>query len=516
MKAVLLILGLIGFLFAANAQKGSTIRILHADFYKPETANNRNKLIGDVRLKHNDVLMFCDSLYQYADSNYIEAFGNVHAIQNDTLHLWGDYMNYNGNSQLAKVRNHVKLQDPEVTLTTDFLDYNAFTRVGYYFNSGTIKDSTTTLISEEGYYFTRDNEMFFKDSVRVFTPEYEMYSDTMKYQTETKIISILGPTTIYGDNRTLYSENGWYNSLNAHAELYKNNRLTYNEYFGQADTISVDSVSGTAILKNGIHLYDTVNNIIVEGNYGELLRNNDYAYVTERAMLTLVGKQDSLFVHGDTLSIIRDSAGNNLMKAYYHTKFFNPQLQGICDSMSFPVADSTVYLSGSPVVWANGNQMTATAIDMLMSGNAVQKFHLNDKAMIVNQMDTVKFNQIKGRNMVGHMKDNELYLVDVDGNGETLYYPDDKGQIIGMNKATSSFIKIYIDNRKVKDIVFIKKPEGELNPLFLVEPEDMLLKDFRWLIGLQPTQKEDIFLKNDPLLPPTSPHKANTQFLQER
>lgn len=49
--------------------------------------------------------------------------------------------------------------------------------------------------------------------------------------------------------------------------------------------------------------------------------------------------------------------------------------------------------------------------------------------MIVNQMDTVKFNQIKGRNMIGHMQNNELYLVDVDGNGETLYYPTIKVQL---------------------------------------------------------------------------------------
>lgn len=215
MKTFLLFICLIGMLTPVIAQKESKIRILHADFYKPETAMNRSKLIGNVKLRQNDVLMFCDSLYQYSDSNYVEAFGNVHAIQNDTLHLWGDYMNYNGTTQLAKVRDNVVLQDPQITLTTDFLDYNAFTRIGYYFNEGTIKDSTTTLISNEGYYFTRDNEMFFKDSVRVTTPEYDLYSDTMKYQTETKIISILGATTIYGDNRTLYSEDGWYNSLNA-------------------------------------------------------------------------------------------------------------------------------------------------------------------------------------------------------------------------------------------------------------------------------------------------------------
>lgn len=58
-------------------------------------------------------------------------------------------------------------------------------------------------------------------------------------------------------------------------------------------------------MHQNIHLYDTVNNVIVEGNYGEVTKNNDYAYVTERAQLILVGKTDSLFVHGDTLQVVK-------------------------------------------------------------------------------------------------------------------------------------------------------------------------------------------------------------------
>lgn len=492
-KTGFILLCLTGLMGSAVAQQTATIKILHADFYKPETKQSRNKLIGNVKLQHENLLMFCDSLYQYSDSNYIEAFGNVHAIQNDTLNLWGDFMTYNGNTQLAKVRDNVIMKDNKITLTTDFLDYDAFNRVGNYFNKGKIKDHINTLTSEIGYYYLPINEMIFQDSVKVISPDYTMYSDTMKYQTETKIITILGPTNIYGDNRTLYSEYGWYNSLSSHAELYKNNHITYNEYLGRADTIFIDSITNSAIMHNHIHLFDTVNNVIIEGNYGEVWKNNDYAFVTQRALLTLVGKQDSIFIHSDTLSMSKDSLGNNIMKGYYGTRIFNAELQGICDSMSFPVADSTVYLIGSPIVWASGNQMTATDISMLIGQNTIKQFDLKNKAMIINQADSTKFNQIKGRNMVGYMKDNELYMVYVDGNGETLYYPDDKGIIIGMNKALSSNIRIFIEDRKVKDIIFINKPEGQLNPLFMLKPEDLKLKDFQWYIDKKPLSKEDIF-----------------------
>ena len=198
--------------------------------------------------------MTCDSLHHYSDSNYIYAYGNVHAVQNDTLNMWGDFVFYNGNTELAKVRHNVVLQDPQLTLSTDSLNYDAFNRIGHYFNGGTIKDSVNTLVSDIGYYFLSINEMFYKDSVKVYTPDYTLYSDTLKYQTQSKLITILGPTTIVGEDRTLYSEYGWYNSITSHAELYKNNTLTYNNYIGSSDTLVVDSVSGTAIMRQNIHL----------------------------------------------------------------------------------------------------------------------------------------------------------------------------------------------------------------------------------------------------------------------
>ena len=223
---IFLLLCLAALSFSATAQNKAIIKIIHSDSTMPNLKTNVYRLIGNVHLQHANMQLFCDSLYQYADSNYIEAFVNVHAIQhdpktveNDTVNLWGDFMTNNANTEKAKVRENVTMKDPQITLTTNFLDYIAGTRVGNYFNGGTIKDSIHTLVRDVGIYYVPTNEMFFKDSVKVYTPDYTMYSDTMKYQTETKVITILGPTTIIGDNRPLYSEDGWYNSLTSHAEL---------------------------------------------------------------------------------------------------------------------------------------------------------------------------------------------------------------------------------------------------------------------------------------------------------
>ncbi|MDL2252359.1 organic solvent tolerance protein OstA [Odoribacter sp. OttesenSCG-928-J03] len=479
------------------AQKTAVVLIRHADFFKPGTTTNKNILKGNVKLEHKDIVIYCDSMYQYADRNFIEAFGNVHAIQSDTLDLWGNFMSYDGNTQKAVVRRNVVMDNKQIVLTTNHLDYDAEKRIGYYFNGGTLKDSINTLISDFGYYFMDREMLFFKDSVKVYAPDYTLYSDTMTYHTITKIITISGPTHIYGENRTLYSEDGWYNSLTSHVELYKNNQITYNEYNGVADSITIDSVSGSAQLRKNIHLYDTVNKVIVGGEYGELYKNNEYAFVTQKALMTMVGGVDSLFIHGDTLTMSKDTLGNSLMKAFYNTKFFNPELQGLCDSMTYSVADSMVYLTGNPIVWASGNQMTATMIDMLIDSNTVKEFHLNEKAMIVNQVSIDKFNQIKGRNMTGYIDNNELHLVYVNGNGETIYYYEEKTDML-LNRSVSSFIKIYIKEKRIKDIEFIGDIKGTLTPLFMVTEEEKTFHDFKWYIALKPLQKNDIFIHIKP------------------
>ena len=78
---------------------------------------------------------------------------------------------------------------------------------------------------------------------------------------------------------------------------------------------------------------------------------------------------------------------------------------------------------------------------------------------------------------------------------ETIYYTSDKGIIIGLNRASSSKIRIDLKENRISDITFISGVEGTLNPLFMLKPEDHKLKDFQWYIHLKPLVKEDIFKK---------------------
>ena len=103
--------------------------------------------------------------------------------------------------------------------------------------------------------------------------------------------------------------------------------------------------------------------------------------------------------------------------------------------------------------------------------------------------------------MLGHVNKNHLDKLDIIGNGETLYFPrDEHGIIVGMNVAKSSKISIDIDGKKIKQILFTKKPDGNMYPLFDIINQKRFLKDFEWRDQLRPKTKDDIFIWESPII----------------
>ncbi|MDR1273119.1 MAG: organic solvent tolerance protein OstA [Odoribacteraceae bacterium] len=481
----------------ATAQQQEKIKInITSDLLRGGTQGRPDRFSGNVYMTHDNMRMWCDSLLRHP-GNIVEAFGNVRAIQNDSIHLDGDYIHYDGNTRFAQVRGNVTLKDPSMTLTTHFLDYDGIWEFGYYFNKGRLVDVKNTLDSQRGYYFTQTKIANFVDSVTVDSPEYMIFSDTLKYSTATNVVSIVGPTRIYGkgdENNTLYSEDGWYDTARGHAELYRNNLATHAAYTARADTMIMDSVLQQVTMLRHVIIHDTVNKVIVKGEYAMTDQLADFSYVTREALLILVGERDSLFQHGDTLFVHKDTLGNHVMSAHHHVRFFSRDLQGVCDSMVYLSSDSTVTLYNDPVAWASGNQLKGETVSFVLSDGQAKEFHLkNDATMISRREQTEMFDQITGRTLTGYFHDNEIYKIEADGNGETIYFVDDNGLYYGPHSASAPRIMIKIRDRQVTDITYYNSGDGAVTPLFMVQPSETRLKNFTWLEYLRPLDKNDIY-----------------------
>jgi hypothetical protein len=146
------------------------------------------------------------------------------------------------------------------------------------------------------------------------------------------------------------------------------------------------------------------------------------------------------------------------------------------------------------VLWASNAQLSAEHIKILTKNQRMDKMELTNMSFVITQEDSIRFNQIKGRNMTGYFINNEMYKMLVIGNGQTIYFGKDKGALIGIQKCESSDITLFFKQRKLDKITYKNAVSGVFHPPFELSGNDLLLKDFEWLDKQQPKSWRDVFI----------------------
>lgn len=493
LPVIFLLVSLVSF-----SQEKKRVNIEQADYLEADDniAKNAQRLVGDVRISHKDMLMWCDSAYTYTGTNRVDAFGNVHIKQADTLDLFAGKIYYNGDNSFARAIGDVKLISKSTTLYADTLDYNLDTKIGYYDDYGKIIDSTNVLTSVIGKYFVEQDLIHFYKNVEAYNDNYTLSGDTMIYNTETNRIFITGPTTIRDSNNTLYAEDGWYDTETGEAELLKNPHIFNEKQELAANYIKYNETDGSGRALGMVRIHDIENKIVVTGNTVNYNEEQEIATVTDSALFMIYSdsENDTLFLHADTLRTVPDTVPDEkIIKAFYGARFYRTDIQGICDSLVYFTNDSIVQLHHNPVIWSEIHQLSADKIDMKQKTGAPDEMHLQNNSFIISKLDSGRFDQIKGKNMVGYVVNNELKKIDVNGNGQTLYYAREDSAIIGLNRAESARISIQFKEGRAFRIAFLKSPQGQLKPLFEISSEEKRLSGFDWKISLRPLSKYDVF-----------------------
>jgi lipopolysaccharide export system protein LptA len=281
--------------------------------------------------------------------------------------------------------------------------------------------------------------------------------------------------------------------------LWKDAMIDNKQQIIKGDSLYYESKTGFGQAFRNISIADTSNDVMVRGEYAWYYKNPEKFVVTDKAMFIQTSKDDSLFLHSDTISAVSvaDTVGklHRLVRAYYGCRIFSKDLQAKCDSLSYSFRDSVIRLYRAPVLWSEENQLTSDSIAVFTKNKQADRMELYSSAFVTSKVDSVRYNQIKGRVLNGYFRDGKLFKVDIEGNGETIYYLVDKDQLIGVNHAKSSSITIYVDKGKITDIYEFQNPDGKLDPPLLNPPETLRLPGFNWFDILRPKKISDIFIK---------------------
>lgn len=514
---------------AQDSTKTSLVYLEHSQTlsFDEQRLPDAQILRGDVRFRHDSVIMYCDSAYFFEKENSLHAFGHVHMVQGDTLEGFGDVLFYNGNTKLARLRRHVRLIHQKTTLTTDSLNYDRKKNIAYYFSGGMIEDSLNTLTSRWGQYTPDNHQAIFRDEVKLVNPKFVLTADTLGYNTETYQSDIVGPTTIlYDEETTILSTNGWYNTQTELSMLLDRSRIIHVDGITlTGDTIYYDKANGYGRSLGNIESTDSTNHMTLYGNVSEVWEDGGRGYVTDSAMLLDWSDSTAFtYMHADTLwteeisypiftlkmrdsllvdsvmvaqnpdTIWRDTTYQQL-RAFWHVRVFRNDIQAVCDSARYHGRDSLLTLFGTPICWNEDNQMSADQIDIYFKNETVDYMHGVGNALAVKREGFSEFNQLAGKEMLAYVKDGDVYLVDVKGNAETIFYPrEDDGSYVGVNRTQSSFVKMYMQNRQIDHVVFTTATTGVMIPIDQALPEETKLSGFFWAEAERPLRPVDIFL----------------------
>lgn len=260
--------------------------------------------------EHNQNTLSADSGYIYEDENqqqFFEAYGNVIITQPSGTVIYSDELHYDAAKEFAILTNNVKMVDDNSVLTTHYLTYDMRRKQGTYTTGGRIINQVDTITSQNAYYFENTQDAYFRNKVVVRTPDVQIYTDTMRYNSDLRETYFYGPTDLKGnDGGNLYTEKGRYNTETGIAHFSLNNLYTEETRFLKSDSLYYDRQSGIGEAYRNVVFVDTADSFFAYGEYGKYNQKDESITMTDKPLVVSVVKdsvQEDSPKTSDTLQI---------------------------------------------------------------------------------------------------------------------------------------------------------------------------------------------------------------------
>lgn len=474
--------------------QGKQIQIVNANTFELGERNGGKlkKLIGDVQLKQNNTLMYCDSAYLFDETNFVEAYGHVRINHQDSVTFYGDFLKYDGNNRVAALQRNVSMVDQSATLTANELVFDLAKSKVSYSTGGKLVSDQNVLTSRYGYYLTSSKELFFYKQVKLINPEFELIGDSLKYNTNNKMATFNGNTIISSSTDTVYCTAGNYNTEKQSGILLKRARVRSGENTLIADTIYYNRKLSYSKALGDVIIIDSINKSNIFGNVAELFGKENRSYVTNEALVVSMMDNDTIMISADSILTFKQHGNQkkDFIKAYAQVKIYRSDIQAICDSLVYIKQDSSMVLYKKPVLWSGVNQISGDTITFFINNKKLDSMYVNTNAFVISKENAKHFNQVRGKNIKGFFNKGKIDFIFVYGNGQSIYYAKEDSAYIGVNVIDCSEMKFKFMNGKIATTRFITMPTANFYPIEQLKPEELRLKGFKWQEAKRPHRKQ--------------------------
>jgi lipopolysaccharide export system protein LptA len=518
-KAILVLLLLLPAFFSfgqlTTGDSLSSVQILNArnlQFQRLADGTELQILVGNVRLKQGTTLFTTDSCVLNSNAKTFSAFGNVFINDSDTAKVWANTMRYHYDRKYAYLNGNVRLTDGQGTLTTPALEYDAARRIGTYNNGGKVVNRRTTVTSGAGIYYADIHDIYFKRNVVMKDPGYTVTSDSILYNTETRLARFIAATIIKDSSgRVIRTSEGFYDLQVGKAEFTQRTSIVDKSLTVVGDFITSDDESGIVRIEGRGVLIDTAKGINILADRIFANKKTEAFLATNKPLMIIRQERDSIYVAADTLFSARlsdlfvdtskgakkpkvNDSTNRYFEAYRNVRVFSDSVQSVSDSLFYSFKDSVFQLFHDPVVWSRSSQITGDTIYMYTRNKKPQYVKAWERSFMVSEVQPGVYNQIKSTRMDGYFRDGMLDSVRAKGAAESVYFIQDRDSAFtSANQTQSDVIDLFFRQGDLHRVVLRSSVKGTVYPIKQKPPSQLLLGNFQWREARRPKTKFELF-----------------------
>ncbi|MGM0546251.1 MAG: OstA-like protein [Bacteroidota bacterium] len=432
-----------GFLQQTYAQ--NQVNILEADQiqggqYEGERVQ---KILGNVHLQSENMEMFCDSAYQFVNTDEIHAFGNIE-INTETEKIWSDTLKYFTNIDFSQLRGRVVIEADSTTLFGNSVDYRFSTKVANFLDEIRLEDQRGTLVADSGFYYREPDSAKFYGEVQLADSLQYLEGDSLFSNRNTEYYELYGD--IFGDDR-------------------ENNSMIKGEYL-EADSTGRRLLEGNAWLKS----------------FEQDSADTTQADTTHIRAKTILSEEERTPM--DTTAIVF---------GYDSVRIWSPSFASVSDTSKYTDRDETFELWSNAKSWYENVQLTGPYIKAIIKNGDIDSLKSYPRPFSVQEDTTLdRLNQITGDTLHADFNDGALNEIYVFGESRLFRFTkNEAGEPDGAVDLNAPDIRIFFEEGELSRM----KAMGPVDGSYLPESEETKerrLDGFSWNPEQRPTEPKEI------------------------
>ncbi|WP_083750055.1 OstA-like protein [Rhodohalobacter halophilus] len=436
------ILLVILFMIPTAVLSQTRVNILDADRGEGSVINGQQvqKLLGNVKISTDRMMLDADSVYQFTEENLFHAF-NIQ-IETESEMIWADTLYYNTQTDYSELRGRVIVQSESNTVFSDAMDAALALDLIIFSDPVRFEDERGTLLAESGLYYQDIDSAAFRGNVQ------------------------LADSTQYLEADSLF--------MNRQIDLY--------ELFGR------------------VYADDYEDQVTFSGNYlyadstGYRLLTGDDAWLMELNE----NESDTTHLLAKTIELVETDT-TSTMDAFENVRIWSTKFTAIADTALYRDHEEKFELRSNPKLWQKNMQLTGPVIEAYLENDDI-RFLSSYPRPIAVQEDTItgRLHQMAGDTLHAYFADGAVERIVVFNESEIIFHqrdeedqPDGLLEMIAAGSSTMFFVDGEFD---------LFKAERNIDGSYLPESPQIVnrrLDNFSW----NPEQKPQKPVIQNPRLP---------------